>query len=92
MLWFTLVFFIMLKIPLAYLCYVVWWAVKDAPAPGEGYADAAGEPEAGGPEPWPGSWWRRRLPRRPPARSGPHGSPARRPAPVLARARSRSRP
>lgn len=89
MLWFTLVFLVLLKIPLVYLCYVVWWAVKDAPAPGEGYGEAvAGEPEAGGPEP--GSWWRRRLPRRPPERHGPHGSPARRPLPALTRARSRT--
>jgi hypothetical protein len=85
MLWFSLVFLVLLKIPLAYLCYVVWWAVKDPPAPGggaEGVGDAAGGPESGS-----GSWWR--VPQRPPRR-GPHGSPVRRPAPAPTRARSKT--
>jgi hypothetical protein len=84
MLWFTLVFLVLLKIPLLYLCYVVWWAVKDPPAPDEGY-EGAGDPESGGPEP--GSWWRRRIRRRAPLRSGPHGSPRRRPATAFAQAK-----
>jgi hypothetical protein len=88
MLWFTLVFLVLLKIPLLYLCYVVWWAVKDPPAPGEGLEDAGVEPGFG-PEPESGSWWKRRLPRHP-TRRGPHGSPARRPAVAPTRARSRA--
>ncbi len=85
MLWFALVFLVFLKIPLLYLCYVVWWAVKDPPAPGEGFGDVdqAG-PDAGGPQP--DSWWRERARRRP-LRRGPHGSPTRRPAPTVARAK-----
>jgi hypothetical protein len=88
MLWFTLVFLLLLKIPLAYLCYVVWWAVKDPPAPGEGYAGVGDVSSSGGPEPGT-SWWKRRPSRRP-LRHGPHGTPARRPATVVARARERS--
>ena len=87
MLWFTLVFLVLLKIPLAYLCYVVWWAVKDPPAPGEGYAGAGDRADTGGPDSGP-SWWKRRAPKRP-ARRGPHGSPTRRPEPALTRARSK---
>jgi hypothetical protein len=87
MLWFVLVFLVLLKIPLAYLCYVVWWAVKDPPLPGEGYAGADGVSGMGGPEPG-SSWWKRQARGRP-VRRGPHGSPARRPAPVSARASDR---
>jgi hypothetical protein len=80
--WFSIVFLVFLKIPVLYVCYVVWWAVKDPPAPGEGFGTAdGGEPEEGGPEP--GSWWLARHRRRPPLRRGPHGTPTRRPEPVL---------
>ena len=34
MLWFTIFFLVILKIPAAYLGYVIWWAVKDPPEPG----------------------------------------------------------
>ncbi len=82
--WFVLVFLVLLKIPMIYLGYVIWWAIKDPPQPGEGY-EASGEsfgsggPDSGRP------WWTRPLPHRAPRR-GPHGSPARRqrPAPVRA--------
>jgi hypothetical protein len=83
-LWFYLIFLVFLKIPIVYLCYVVWWAVKDPPQPGEGYAGAAGEAGSDGPDA--GSWWRRL--RRPGPRSGPHGSPIRRPQTAVVRARS----
>jgi hypothetical protein len=86
-LWFIIVFLVVLKIPIVYLCYVVWWAVKDPPVPGEGYGEAAGDSGLGGPGPDAGSWWKRRMPPRS-LRRGPHGSPARRPA--LTRARSRT--
>jgi hypothetical protein len=88
MIWFTLWFLVILKIPIAYLAYVIWWAVKDPPAPSSG-------PEQGWPERsdngggGSGSPLRRRRPARPiPGRwPGPHGVPARRPVPVRARER-----
>lgn len=87
MLWFTIVFLVLLKIPLAYLAYVVWWAVKDAPEPGAG--NEGGEPElGGGPSPDP-SWWRRLRRTGRPRQRGPHGSPARRPEPVVVHVRSK---
>jgi hypothetical protein len=67
---------VILKIPVAYLCAVVWWAVRSEPRPPEGAAVTA----TIGPEPLePTAWRARRLePRRP--RNGPHGSPVRTPA------------
>jgi hypothetical protein len=86
MLWFAIVFLVLLKIPVAYLAYVVWWAVKDPPQPGEG-CEGAGRELGGGPAP-DSSWWRRPpLPGRT-RRRGPHGSPTRRPEPVVARSKS----
>lgn len=84
--WFSIVFLVLLKIPLLYLFYVVWWAVKDPPVPGDDAAAADEGLEPGGPET--SSWWSRRVPRKP-VRHGPHGSPARRPKPVLTNARTR---
>jgi hypothetical protein len=72
MLWFTLWFMVILKIPALYLCYVIWWAVKDPPV------ETAGGPSGGlgggsiGPGPH-----RPRTPV-PARRPGPHGSPVRR--------------
>lgn len=85
--WFILIFVVLLKIPMAYLAYVIWWAIKDPPQPGEGYAGAGGDLDGEGPDSG-SSWWRRPLPRRSPDR-GPHGTPARRPATVPASARSK---
>lgn len=31
--WLTIWFMVILKIPIAYLVYVIWWAVKDPPEP-----------------------------------------------------------
>jgi hypothetical protein len=88
MLWFTIVFLVLLKIPIAYLGYVIWWAVKDPPEPGDGYEGAG--PDAGSTGPQPGSsWWRPPLPGRQRHR-GPHGTPARRPEPGVVRARAKS--
>jgi hypothetical protein len=84
-LWFTIIFLLALKIPMAYLCYVVWWAVKDPPQPGEGPAGSGSEAGSGGPDV--GSSWWRRLRRRSP-RGGPHGAPVRRPQTVPVRARA----
>ena len=73
MLWFTLWFLVILKIPAIYLAWVIWYAVKDPPdaAGGQHGAD-----EGGGPGWRPSTDRRRERPRR-----GPHGSPVRRPLP-----------
>jgi hypothetical protein len=91
MLWFSIWFLVILKLPIAYLAYVIWWAVKDPPAPSMGSALGGAEGGDGGggtlgPE-------RRRLPRHPlpGRRPGPHGTPVRRPAPIHARERVRAR-
>ena len=64
---------LILKIPIIYLCLVVYWAVKAEPKPPEpALLPAVLDPEAGPPTPW--TRWR--TPRRRP-RGRPHGSPAR---------------
>lgn len=84
MVWYTLWFLVILKIPALYLAYMIWWAVKDPPEAGAGPAEEWGGGGGRlGPRPRPS---RRPIPGR---RPGPHGTPARRPAPVLARARAR---
>lgn len=67
---FIFLMFVM-KIPIAYLCWVVWWAIKAEPRPHEGAAQLAHDPDGG-----PG--WTRRPHGSRPRRRGPHGSPARR--------------
>ena len=64
--WEILFVLLILKIPVAYVCFVIWWAVKAEPEPG-----FDGEPGSG-------QWlpWRRRSGSRPP-RTGPHGGPGR---------------
>jgi len=84
--WEAIFMLVILKIPVVYLCVVVWWAIRSEPRPYEGAAlgPAAVEPEPRAP--W--SWWQRRVRRRP-RRGGPHGAPARtygRRAPALVRA------
>jgi hypothetical protein len=65
---------VILKIPVIYLCAVVWWAIRAEPRPPEGALNPARLPE-----PDPCSWSRRRrAPTRPSPCSG-----SRRPAPVL---------
>lgn len=59
---------VILKIPVVYLCLVVWWAVRAEPRPPE-HAVTTARAE---PEPPPG--WRLARQR---TRSGPHGTPAR---------------
>jgi hypothetical protein len=91
MLWFSIWFLVILKIPAAYLAYVIWWAVKDPPAPSSGPALGGAESgNGGGGTPGPA---RLRLPRRPfpGRRGGPHGRPARRPVPAHVRERVISR-
>ena len=60
---------LILKIPIVYLCLVVWWAVRAEPRPLEGAALPV-VPEDSPPRGW------RHVPRRP-RRGGPHGGPAR---------------
>jgi hypothetical protein len=71
MVWEFVFMMVILKIPIVYLCLVVYWAVKAEPKPPEP-ALLPVQPDL----PEPRSPWRRaRRPRRP--RGGPHGSPAR---------------
>ena len=86
MLWLTVWFMVILKIPVLYLAYVIWWAVKDPPG-------ADFEPDVEGIDGGDGPGWRRGPPRRIRGRrGGPHGSrsrgPTRAPARVHARAAS----
>jgi hypothetical protein len=70
--WELVFMLVILKIPIVYLCAVVWWAVKDEP-------EVEGGPESGetAPSPWrPWQSWRRSRSTRP-RRGGPHGSPRR---------------
>jgi hypothetical protein len=74
--WEVIFMLLILKIPLIYVCWVVWWAVK-------------AEPEVGSEGGSAGVEWK---PWRPPAgprprRGGPHGSPVR----EAGRARRRER-
>jgi hypothetical protein len=61
---------LIMKLPIAYICWVVYWAVKSEPRPPE-YAELPARLE---PEPRP-PW--SRPERRRPRRHGPHGSPTR---------------
>lgn len=75
--WVEVVFMmVILKIPVVYLCAVVWWAVHAEPRPLEGAAAPARLPPPG-PCPWNG--------RRPPAPRGPR---TRRPVRRAARVRA----
>jgi hypothetical protein len=71
MTWELIWMLVILKIPVVYLCLVVWWAIRSEPKP----LEAAPTAVRIDPEPRPG--WRfsstrpRRLPR------GPHGTPSR---------------
>jgi hypothetical protein len=65
---------VILKIPIVYLCAVVWWACRAEPEPPEAVRTAAVVTE---PEP-PAPWFVRRLLGRGPRRPGPRGGLARR--------------
>jgi hypothetical protein len=88
--WFSIWFLVILKIPIAYLGYVIWWAVKDPPEPSSG--PEFGAAESGNGNGGVGGPARRRAPHKPipGRRPGPHGVPARRPVPVQARERTRA--
>jgi len=85
MVWEAIFLLVILKIPIVYLCSVVYWAIKAEPRPEEG---AALQPVSVELDPRPGWTWRRPFGR--PERDRPHGGPtrtfARRRAPALARA------
>ena len=71
MLWVELVFMMLvLKLPVIYVAWLVWWAIRAVPEPPEGAALPSRVDDPG-----PRGWWRRRLDR--PGPRAPHG---RRPA------------
>ena len=83
--WEAVFMLVVLKIPIVYLCLVVWWAIRAEPRPLEGAALVPAEPDPGaGPH---CAFGRRGIrPRR--FRPGPHGGPVRRPARTALRARA----
>ncbi len=88
MVWTTVWFLLVLKLPVAYLAWVIWWAVKDPPEPRQGEPALVREPTDDGPGSRRPGLGRRLTPR--PRHPAPHGSPSRRPprtAPVRARER-----
>lgn len=60
---------VIMKIPILYLCWVVYWSIKDRPVPEEPAALVAVDDGSDGPPPW--------TARRRPKRAGPHGRPDR---------------
>ncbi len=58
---------VIMKIPILYLCWVVYWAIKSEPRREEPAVAAGGSDDG------PPAWQPRRRPRRP----GPHGHPTR---------------
>jgi hypothetical protein len=70
MTWGLIWLMLVLKIPVAALLYIVWWAVHQDTEPGDG-ADGGD----GGTKVHPHGDLRPRLPR-PPRHRGPHGSPS----------------
>jgi len=71
--WELVFMMVVLKIPIAYLCAVVYWAVKAEPKPPEPSRTGVVEP------PEPHSPWASRFRRRGP-RPGPRRGPQRKPA------------
>lgn len=85
--WIVIFLLVVLKIPVAYLCCVIWYAIRAEPRPEEGASvtvDLGPDGGGGGPR-------RSRRPRFP----RPHGRPVRRyprmPAPAAARMRADER-
>jgi hypothetical protein len=71
MVWEFVFMMVILKIPIVYLCLVVYWAVKAEPNPPEpAHVEVRDGPEPRAP-------WTRRRPRRPGPRRGPERTPAR---------------
>jgi hypothetical protein len=76
MVWEAIFLLLILKIPLVYLCFVIWWAIKAEPAPPEPMEPSLVTVP---PDPDPRSGWRflRRRTRPKQPRRGPHGPPQR---------------
>jgi len=69
---------VILKIPIVYLCAVIWWAIKAEPKPETSSALVpVCDPEGGGPIWSRSSRLRRRSPRGPARRPGPRCATAR---------------
>ena len=71
--WELIFLMVVMKIPILYLCWVVWWAIKAEPRPEEGAALTA---RVGSDGPQGGLTWRPRPSGRP-RPSRPHGGPVR---------------
>jgi hypothetical protein len=69
--WEIVFLMVILKIPIIYLCWVIWWAIKAEPRPEEG---AAIQAVVGEDDPRGGT---RRRRRGPPLRPAPRGGPSR---------------
>ena len=84
--WWELIFLMaLMKLPIAYLIAVVWWAVRAEPRPEEGAAvTVVTRPDTPSPE-----TFDRRVRHRTPRPSRPHGGPVRRP-PRVASASTRA--
>src|SRR5262249_8506569 len=55
MVWWEIIFMlVVLKIPIVYLCAVVWWAIRAEPLPDDGADGAFGD---GSDRPGPRPWW-----------------------------------
>jgi len=74
MVWEVIFLLLILKIPMIYLCGVIWYAVKAEPAPPDPLEPALVRSPLD-PDPRPGWRFLRRRPAKP--RPGPHGSPQR---------------
>ena len=83
MTWGFLWLMLALKLPLAALIYIVWWAVKQTPDETTPSDDEGGTKKHQRPPP------REPFPRRP--RRGPHGSPAPQPPARVRATRARAR-
>jgi hypothetical protein len=84
--WEAIFLLVILKIPIVYLCCVVYWAIKAEPRPEDGAA-LAGVPVDLDPRPG----WNPRSPFERRTRRGPHGGPARRYARRVATPADRAR-
>lgn len=80
--WTFVYLMVILKIPIALLFYIVWWAVKQAP---DGFEQASDGDGGARRRPHP----RGSLPRSP--RRGPHGAPATAPPPRVRSVTARGR-
>jgi hypothetical protein len=72
MVWEAIFLLLILKIPIVYLCWVVWYAIKAEPKPPLEPALKASTLDIGPRDGWRPRWSRPRGPRQ-----GPHGAPRR---------------